>query len=223
MIPACVALGRFREAQRLAAEHDRLLEPLTPHHRVHGIAVILELEELLGGWGTIRSLRARTEADVRANEATPCARNARSLLVQALAHVHGGDMPEARRLEAEAEHAGHSPSPYVGSVRARLALARGDDDVVPPAAIDTRSRGNFVWFGFSTVTAKLDAGLALGPRDAVEEVATPYLDGRNRYLEPFALRALGRVRGDRELIRRSLASFEALRLDWHADETRALL
>jgi hypothetical protein len=108
-------------------------------------------------------------------------------------------------------------------VAARLALARRDGTVVEPDAIDVRSRGNFVWFSFSTVTAKLDAGVALGARDAVEDIAAPYLDGRNRYLEPFALRALGRVRGDRELIGRSLGVFETLGLDWHADETRALL
>ena len=47
--------------------------------------------------------------------------------------------------------------------------------------------------------------------------------GRNRYLEPFALRALGRVRGDRELGRRAVEAFDALGLGWHAAETRALL
>jgi hypothetical protein len=31
------------------------------------------------------------------------------------------------------------------------------------------------------------------------------------------------VRGDAELIRRALADFESLQLDWYARETRALL
>jgi hypothetical protein len=42
-------------------------------------------------------------------------------------------------------------------------------------------------------------------------------------MEPFALRALGRVRGDRSLIEQALARFEEMRLDWHADQTRAAL
>jgi hypothetical protein len=37
------------------------------------------------------------------------------------------------------------------------------------------------------------------------------------------LRALGRVRGDKELIGRAIERFEALRLHWHADQARGLL
>jgi mannose/cellobiose epimerase-like protein (N-acyl-D-glucosamine 2-epimerase family) len=43
------------------------------------------------------------------------------------------------------------------------------------------------------------------------------------WLEPFALRALGQVREDDELIRQALALFEAMGLDWHAAETRKWL
>ena len=43
------------------------------------------------------------------------------------------------------------------------------------------------------------------------------------YLEPFALRALGIVREDDELITRALDRFEVMRLDWHAAQTRVLL
>jgi hypothetical protein len=42
-------------------------------------------------------------------------------------------------------------------------------------------------------------------------------------MEPFALRALGRVRGDDSLIEQALTRFEQMGLDWHAEETRAAL
>ena len=42
------------------------------------------------------------------------------------------------------------------------------------------------------------------------------------YLEPFALRALGLVRGDEALIAQAIARFEAIGLDWHAEQTRPL-
>ena len=46
---------------------------------------------------------------------------------------------------------------------------------------------------------------------------------RRNYLRPFALRALGRVRGDEALVREALAEFEAYGLGWFAAETRASL
>ena len=43
------------------------------------------------------------------------------------------------------------------------------------------------------------------------------------YGEPFALRALGRVRDDRALVARAEERFAAMGLEWHARETRGLL
>jgi hypothetical protein len=43
------------------------------------------------------------------------------------------------------------------------------------------------------------------------------------YLEPFALRALGLVREDEELIREAIDRFRAMELDWHAAQTESLL
>ena len=40
------------------------------------------------------------------------------------------------------------------------------------------------------------------------------------YLEPFALRALAVVRGDDALREQAVSRFDALGLDWHADQTR---
>jgi hypothetical protein len=78
------------------------------------------------------------------------------------------------------------------------------------------------WFVFMNVGARLDALAVLGRRDEVEEEA-PAHTRRPNYLRPFALRALGRVRGDSDLLREALADFESLGLDWHAAETKGYL
>src|SRR5262249_12849665 len=100
--PAAAALGRFDEARRLAREHVERSEQLTPHHRAHGIALVVESEELAGEWGTIRTATPEVEELVEANEATPCIRNARSLLVAAAAQLAAGRTGEADRLERSA-------------------------------------------------------------------------------------------------------------------------
>jgi hypothetical protein len=74
----------------------------------------------------------------------------------------------------------------------------------------------------ATIITRLDGLAALRDRPAVEAEAAPHLRP-SRYLEPFALRALGVVREDETLIARSLAAFEELELAWHAEQTRALL
>jgi hypothetical protein len=43
------------------------------------------------------------------------------------------------------------------------------------------------------------------------------------YLQPFALRALGIARDDKRLIEQSLERFRALKLEWYAGQTDALL
>ncbi len=43
------------------------------------------------------------------------------------------------------------------------------------------------------------------------------------YLEPFALRALGIVRGDEALIEQAGARFDAIGLAWHAEQARKLV
>lgn len=78
------------------------------------------------------------------------------------------------------------------------------------------------WFGMSAIVNRLEAFTVLGNREKVEEEAPPLLK-RRTYPEPFALRALGVVREDDELIRQALERFEAMGLDWHAEETKKLL
>ena len=101
----------------------------------------------------------------------------------------------------------------------RLALLRGDLEEVgahprsaPRGRRPVRLRQR---------AARLDALVALGDRDRVEEEAAPFLDGES-YTRPFALRALGIVRGDKALTAQALAGFEAMGLAWHAEEMRAL-
>ncbi|MGZ4416379.1 MAG: ATP-binding protein, partial [Gaiellaceae bacterium] len=126
-IPATVAVGRIPEARRLAQENDELVARLTPHHRVHGIACVTEVEELAGNWERIRELEPRIEVTVAQNLATPCIRNARSLLVCAAAAEVLGDHDRSRALEANADDlSAMRGGVAIGGPRIRLALARGD-------------------------------------------------------------------------------------------------
>jgi hypothetical protein len=83
-------------------------------------------------------------------------------------------------------------------------------------------RRTLTWFSLSRRAVRLDALAALGARDRLEQEA-PALTKSQTYLEPFALRALGRVREDEQLLERALHRFEKLGLHWHAEQTRALL
>ena len=78
------------------------------------------------------------------------------------------------------------------------------------------------WFYLSAMAAHLDALAALGARERVLEEAKPSLRP-GTYLEPFALRALGIVDGDRSLIEQAVGHFESFGLPWHAAQTRRLL
>jgi class 3 adenylate cyclase/tetratricopeptide (TPR) repeat protein len=222
-IPSYIAMGRFREARDLARKQAKVVEPLTPHHRLHGVSVQLEVEESSGGWDAILALAERTEQAVEANLATPCIRNARTLLVTALAAAQQGDDARARELERRAQEVQTAGYDLVLSApRIRLALLRGeinDVDLLPPPLGEY---GAQTWFALPAMSARLDALAELGDRERVEQEAQE-LAKPSTYLEPFALRALGRVRRDRELIERAAELFDAMGLAWHAAETRALL
>lgn len=222
-VPAYAAAGRLDESRRLAVEHQRVGERLSPHHRVHGLAVRIEVDELAGRWESILDLAEPTEAAVEANLSTPCIRNARSLLVVAGAAAAAGDDAIARRYERRGEEvATEGYEAVLAAPRARLRLARGDLDGLEQLVAPFDSYGGQTWFALANGAARLDVLAELGAAEAVEQEAPPHLRERT-YLEPFALRALGRVRGDPELLRGALARFEALGLDWHAAQTRGLL
>jgi DNA-binding SARP family transcriptional activator len=224
-ISGCIWGGRFGEARRLARVHDETTAPLTPHHRLHGVAILGEVEELLGSWESIRELAPRTERAVAENEMTPCVRNARSLLICAVAHSYLGDAVSADRFEEGAEALGIEGYGIVLDIpRMHLALTRGDLATVE-RLLETPlpKRGWYRgWMALATIVTRLDGLAAIGDRERVEEEAGSHLRP-DTYLHPFALRALGVVREDEGLVGQARTSFEQLGLGWHASRTAALL
>jgi class 3 adenylate cyclase len=220
-MPSVGALARLREARRLAREHVELSQHLSPHHRLHGVALLAEAEELAGDWDAIRKLEGQIERAVDENRDTPCVRNARCLLLCALASVHNGNEERARALERAADQLGmEGHGLALDNVRVRIALARGDLEEVG-RLVEPEPSFRFV-FGVPTLAARLDALAAIRERPRVEREAPPFL-GSKTYFEPFAMRALGFVREEAELVEQAAARFDDLGLAWHAAQTRALL
>jgi class 3 adenylate cyclase len=221
-VSPAVACGELEEARAYAVRQDEVTQPLSAHHRLHGVSGVLELEEMVGNWSAAIELQERVEAAVAANVATPCVRNARSLLVCALAHAYRGEDDEARLLEQEAE--GYAMTGYgtvLDTPRLQLALHRGDLATVETLLGEPAVRMSN-WFYLSSMAAHLDGLAALGEAARVEAEAARVLRP-GTYLEPFALRALGIVSGDNELMARAAGLFGGLGFEWQADRTRALV
>jgi class 3 adenylate cyclase len=221
-IPPRVATGRFDDARRLSDRHAEVVRPLSAHHRLHGFAVRLEIEESAGGWEHVLAVVDATEAAVKANLATPCVRNARSLLVTALAAASTGDAETALRYEERANELSAGGAPSLAAPRARLAMLRGrldEAERLVPTLADFRN--SYSWYALQGAAARLDVLGALRDRKHLQAEA-PVLGVPGTYLEPFALRALGLVEEDEALLERAIERFEAMGLDWHASETRKL-
>jgi hypothetical protein len=221
-IPTAAAVGRIREARRLARELDDHVTDLTTHHRLHGIACILEVEELAGGWDAIAALEPRTERLVSENRDTPCVRNARSLLLCAFANELQGRTERARELEAaadELQNVGYGAT--LSTPRARLALRREEFDRLEELLADEDWLQRQTWFSLPAAATRLDAAAVLSSEADIESAAARLSRPRS-YLEPFAVRALGIVRDDEELLARADALFRGLGLDWHAGQTDEL-
>jgi class 3 adenylate cyclase len=223
--PAALAAGRPGDADMLVRKHDIVASRLSTHHEVHALAVILFIEEAQGLWDEIRRLVPRVERAVADNKSTPCLLNPRTLLSCAVACAELGLDADAQRLEAVAVEQGFEglvPGVWLDPPLAHLALLRGDLDRVD--ALLEAFGAPWHWsadgslYGLAT---KLDALIALDRAQEAEEVATALLEP-GTYLEPFALRTLGRVRGDRALTEQAVERFEAMGLSWHAAKTRAL-
>jgi len=222
-IPPVTALGRLREARRLADRHLERSRTLTPHHRVHGLGLTLEVAEAAGDWEAVRRLTAEAREAAATNESTPCLRNPRSLLVCAVGAFVAGDGAAAETLERAAEACEMEDRGFgLASPRVRLALLRRDLDGVARLVETTKPTSFRYAFGPGAIAAWLDALAGLRARELVEQEA-PALATSGAYLEPFALRALGTVREDEELLERADAAFRALGLGWHAGQTRALV
>jgi class 3 adenylate cyclase/tetratricopeptide (TPR) repeat protein len=222
VVPVIVTLGRLDEARRLAEHDAAIATTLSPHHRVHSAALRCELEDAAGAWETIAEQTDAIVDVIEANLETPCARNARSLLLAAVANAAVGDDDRTRALERRAEalsYQGWSATAFT-SPSIRLSLLRGDRSRLASLLEPDAFR---MWvYGPGVMTARLDALTALRDRERIEAEAPPFAK-QGLLLEPFALRALGAVRGDDELLGRAQERFAALGLDWHAAQTERLL
>jgi class 3 adenylate cyclase/tetratricopeptide (TPR) repeat protein len=219
-------LGRVDDARRFARVHDEVVQPLTTHHRAHGISLLLELGDIFGEWESVLDLRVRTEEAIAANVKTPCGRHMRNFYIQAVAHESVGRRRDARRFEQLAEELVRDlEGRDLSTLRARLALARGD----PQRALETirdpttSQQHLWWWFRLPAFTVYLDVQAMTGARNEVERVAELALGAGNVLLHPFAERALGQVRGDPDLIRRAAERFRAMGLYSRSQETAALL
>jgi class 3 adenylate cyclase len=220
-VPAFAAVAEIDEARRLAKNADDLARKVSPHHELHGLALQLEVEELAGAWDSVVALTVRTERAVAANLDTPCSRNARSLLVCAVASAVIGDQRRAAELERSAEELGMEGYDFaLESPRLRLALLRGNLEPVGDALEASASHN--LSFGLARLAVRMDALAALRDRGRVEEEAPPLLQA-GTYIEPFALRALGIVREDETLVSRARDRLRRMELDWHAEQTDALI
>jgi DNA-binding SARP family transcriptional activator/tetratricopeptide (TPR) repeat protein len=215
---AYLRLGRIPEARRLAAEHDEVASRLSAHHEVHGVAMDVLVDVVAGDWQAARKRTARAEAACAANRDTPCQFDWRTLMMCALAQARLGDEAEAQRLEELSV-----TRLVVGGPAARepallrLALLRGDRDAVERLLAD--DPGPSLW-DVDYRAARLDALVAVRDSERIEREA-PALVALGGYVEPFALRALGLVRGERALVERAAERFDAMALGWRAAETRA--
>jgi class 3 adenylate cyclase/tetratricopeptide (TPR) repeat protein len=220
-VPVAVTAGRFDEAERLWALHRDLTRRLSPHHRVHSVGLALEHAEARGDWETILASTDRVLDAVARNLSTPCVRNPRGLLICALAHACTGDEVRAVELEREAVGvAGQGYETLLAAPRLRAAIVRGDR-ALAEALLEHPLERSYVW-GPGVFAAHLDALVALGKADRIEQEAAPFL-GPGLYLEPFALRALGAARRDDDLLARADERFAALGLEWHRAQTERLL
>ena len=216
-----VACGELEEARTYAVRQQEVTASLSPHHRLHGISGVLELEELLGNWPAALALQEAVQQAVAENRVTPCVRNSRSLLVCALAHAHLGNEVESRGLEEQGEeNAMTGYGTVLDTPRLYLALRRSDLAAVESLLGEPAVRSSN-WFYLSSMAAHLDGLAALGKRERVEKEAALARE-TGTYLEPFALRALGLVREDETLLERAAEGFEAFGLGWHAARTREL-
>jgi hypothetical protein len=233
LVVACVATGRFEQAGNMAHWQDQITQPSTPHHRVHGVALLVELAEALGDWPAVCALERRVRDAVTANTATPCVRNTRTLLACAVAHEILGRSAQADSLLQAAQRIGLPTNDRVDTPRLQLALLRNDQraaeqllrhQLLGPRAMGRESVDNAVArldaFPILTIATRLDALQALGLHDRLAAEAEPQLTP-GTYLEPFALRALGRARNDPALIHTAITRFEHIGLSWHAGQTRA--
>jgi class 3 adenylate cyclase len=218
-IDTYVSAGRLADARAAMEAQESEAQGLTPHHRLHAAGARLCVETLAGRWEPARALSARTEAAVEANLATPCPMNIGSLFWCALTAEVVGDASDSRRLEKAAYATGMEGYAFAtDGPRIWLALARGNMDEARRLVEGLEPELLESWSG-EIRCALFDALASLGEQKRVEEDAPEWIT-RGGYPRPFALRALGLVREDNNLVEQAAQAFDALGLAWHAQQTR---
>jgi len=211
--------GRIAAVPAIAEACDRLSESLTAHDRVHAAGLQTVFRSCLGDWAALRDYVPLVEEAADANVDYPCQFNWRSLLVCAFGLANLGDDPGARALEEEARERVVVAGPVEREpTLLRLAVFRGDLEEAARILALLPTTGD-PW-GLDAPAARLDALARLGDRERVEAEAAPYIETMS-YTRPFALRALGLVRADEQLLDRAAETFDEIGLAWRAAETRA--
>jgi hypothetical protein len=145
------------------------------------------------------------------------------LLLCALANELLGNHDRSIEFEtraAELQNEGYGAT--LATPRARLALARGEFDQLHELLRDEGWHQRQTWFTLPAGAARLDA-LAVVGASAEVEAAAAQIGTPGSYLEPFALRARGIVQEDETLLVQANERFRGFHLDWHADQTEALI
>jgi hypothetical protein len=221
LVPAVESLARFGEGRRLAAAHFERSRTLSPHHRLHSAALMVEVEELPAAWDEIVRLTPVVERATEENAATSCIRGPRSLLLCALAAECTGEGERARELERLASRYEHEDYGFsLAHPRLRLALVRGERATIE-RLLEPQEPHRYS-FGPGPLAAMLDALAMLRSRDRVEAEVHGLLD-QDSYLRPFARRALAIVREDESLLGEAQRGFEGAGLAWHAAQTERLV
>jgi class 3 adenylate cyclase/tetratricopeptide (TPR) repeat protein len=215
--------GNVAAAVRASELLDEMVQGLTPHHRLHGIATRLAVETVRGRWDRVREVTAHAEQAVKANSAAPCPSNASCLFNCALASLRCGDEGQAARLDAEGDaEIREAYRSWYSAAKLRLALVRNDLPEIG-RLVSSFDSGSFGWMGaIDAGPAFLDALLVLGAREQIESTARG-LSRPGTYVEPFALRALGVARDDQLLVDEASKRFREMGLDWRAEETEHLM
>ena len=209
-----LSAGRVAEARRVVPEHLALCARLPPHQRVHATTGSVMPELAAGDWASLASQATAAVNAAEENRATPCQFNWRSVLMTAVGHARLGQLAEAERLEqcaADLHQVGGAFEKEPALLR--LALARGDHATAERLLGEAPEPDP--WWDFDAEAARLDALAALGDREGVEREAEVAL-ALGGYAEPFALRALGLVREDEELLAQATRQFTANGAGGHA-------
>ena len=88
-----------------------------------------------------------------------------------------------------------------------------------PEAFDLELARRWWWFAAPATITYLDVRSLAGLRDDIERAAARVFEEQCPLLQPFALRALGRVRRDDGLLREAAARFGEMGLDARERET----